>query len=229
MSYPVVSDGAETCASRPIDVRAVAAPDGLLADLRGRLTTLEDGVLRIQALAEGADASGQRRYAVLATSGAREVDAMRRRIDRLQRELEAKATVDALVGGGESLSELLGVLENFVSAHDAREAREAEISEARREMLASGHREDDGEFDDDIRAKLRASAPKQRIAGEAPRPAIVTARPYLSWAERAEAETSMPAARARAREAVVAAGGVGGPQIRVAVAVAAPGAPGGVA
>lgn len=227
MSIPV---DVEKCAARPIDIRQAATPDGLLADLRARLATLEDGVLRLAGLAEVADASGQRRYAVLAASGAREVDALRRRIDRLQRELEAKAAVDALVSGGESLRELLETLETFTRAHDKRERDETELANARAALLASGHREDDDPEDDGVRAKLRASAPKpQRRDGVAPRPAVVTARPYLPPAERAEAVEAMPEARARARAAVAAAGGVGGPQIRVAGAVERPGAHGDVA
>lgn len=230
MSYPTFSGDTDTCASRPIDVRQAAKPDSLLADLRARLSVLEDGILRIQSLAEGADDAGRRRYAHLAAAGAREVDALRRRIDRLERELEAKAAVDGLVAGGKSLAELLETLETFVRAHDSRAEREAEIADARAALLASGHREDDDPEDHGVRAKLRASAPKpQRRDGVAPRPALVTALPCLTKAEHAEAVANMPEVRARARAAVAAAGGVGGPQIRVAGAVERPGAHGDVA
>jgi hypothetical protein len=133
----------ESYIARPIDIRASAKPDDMVADLLRRVACPEASVLALLALAEKSAPDQRRGTERLAASAARAADALRKRVERLQIDMKVRALVDQMVGGGDALGELLDRMADCIFAHDERISLDLSADTLRRSLVASGAARDD--------------------------------------------------------------------------------------
>jgi hypothetical protein len=133
----------ESCIARPIDIRASAKPDEMIDELLRRVAHQEASVLALLELAEKSAPDQRRGTERLAASAARAADALRKRVERLRTDLEVRALVDQMVGGGDALGELLDRMADCIFAHDERISLELSADTLRRSLVASGAARDD--------------------------------------------------------------------------------------
>ena len=204
----------ESCIARPIDIRASARPDEMVAELLRRVAYQESVVLNLLKLAEKSAPDQRRGIEHLAASAARTADALRKRVERMRIDLEVRGLVDQMVGGGDALGELLGAMTDCISAHDERCARALEIDTIRQALVASGAARDD--YTGDGAASLPKTVSRgvrtDRVRKSRPPVRSHPATPVTPCAEALAAD--YPVHRERALAAVAGNSGGVGPTIR---------------